>query len=151
MNKTTVIFILSAIALILFVLVINKPNYHPSKEQIKKDLQNITVTSVSVDTAEDNNYPKVVIKGELPNDCISVSDASINLSNDIFYINLKPMQSKQSCHNRKEPFSLTLPIDTTGLAKGTYQIKVGDKQAKLELSKNMLKIEDLKNEKVPTN
>ncbi len=151
MNKKSIIIILSVIAIILVILVVNKPTYTPSTKQIADDIANITITNLSINNAKDNPYPKVTIKGELPNDCIVVSDASINLTDEVFYINLKPEQTKTSCHKRNYTFSLELPLDITGLTKGTYRVKAGNKETELKLDKDTLKIDELKNNKLPTN
>jgi inhibitor of cysteine peptidase len=68
---------------------------------------------------------QAVVKGNLPDRCTKIKEATTTFEDNTFHINLTTERSADElCTQALVPFEETIPLDVTGLLKGDYTVDV---------------------------
>ena len=93
-----------------------------------------TVESVVVNGQSTTpNEVEVIVKGYLPNPCTKIVRIEQQRNAYTFTVTLETVREGSNCVQVISPFEETVALDTTGLAPGTYTVRVQDTAIKFDL------------------
>jgi inhibitor of cysteine peptidase len=91
----------------------------------------------SVEIAILESFPvqvQAVVKGNLPDGCTQIKEATTTFADDTFHVNLTTERSADAvCTQALVPFEEIIPLDVAGLLKGDYTVDVNGVTETFEL------------------
>lgn len=77
---------------------------------------------------------QAVVKGNLPDGCTQIKEATTTFENNTFHVNLTTERTAEtSCTQALVPFEEIIPLDVTGLLQGDYTVDVNGVTETFEL------------------
>jgi hypothetical protein len=117
-----------------------KDNTHlPSTEEISDKTSHFKQVPLSqIEIIVQESFPiqvSVIVKGELPNDCMTIDQVTQERKDNLFTIELLTQyQSKQICTALKNPYEKIISLEVEGLQAGIYAVKVNQISKFFELN-----------------